>query len=99
MEKKIAVYICTGCGIGDALDIDALSKVASKEYKADICKTDAFLCGKSGIELIKQDIQGEGANTIVVAACSSRVNILAGFVFSFGSSILLQNEIGITSRL
>ena len=27
MDKKLGVYICTGCGIGDSLDIDALKKV------------------------------------------------------------------------
>ncbi|AGL03021.1 FAD-dependent oxidoreductase [Desulfoscipio gibsoniae] len=87
MEKKIGVYICTGCGIGDALDIDALSKVASKEYKADICKTDAFLCGKNGIELIKADIEGEGVNTVVVVGCSSRINT---DVFNFGSDKIVE---------
>lgn len=87
MEKKIAVYICTGCGIGDALDIDALSKVASKEFKADICKNDAFLCGKSGIEIIKQDIDGEGVNTIVVAGCSARINT---DVFNFGPDKIVE---------
>ena len=24
MDKKYGVYICTGCGIGESLDIDAL---------------------------------------------------------------------------
>ena len=28
MDKKYGVYICTGCGIGDSLDIDALGDVA-----------------------------------------------------------------------
>lgn len=87
MEKKIAVYICTGCGIGDALDIDALSNVALKEYKADICKTDAFLCGKDGVALIKNDIENEGVNTVVVAGCSSRVN---SDVFTVGPDKILE---------
>ncbi|MBF7083887.1 hydrogenase iron-sulfur subunit [Desulfallas sp. Bu1-1] len=87
MEKKIAVYICTGCGIGDALDIDALSKVATGEYKVSICKTDGFLCGKDGVELIKKDIEGEGVNTIVIAGCSSRVNY---DVFDFGPDKIVE---------
>ena len=29
MEDKIGVYICTGYGIGEALDIEALAKVAN----------------------------------------------------------------------
>ncbi|SFQ94651.1 FAD-dependent oxidoreductase [Desulfoscipio geothermicus] len=87
MEKKIAVYICTGCGIGDALDVDALSNVALKEYKADICKTDAFLCGKDGVAVIKNDIENEGVNTVVVAGCSSRVN---ADVFNFGPNVIVE---------
>ncbi|GAJ01331.1 unnamed protein product, partial [marine sediment metagenome] len=31
MEKKTAVYICKGCGIGEALDTEQLSKVATDE--------------------------------------------------------------------
>ncbi|WP_027366017.1 FAD-dependent oxidoreductase [Desulfotruncus alcoholivorax] len=87
MEKKIAVYICTGCGIGEALDIDALSKVATGEYKAPICKQHGFLCGQEGVELIKNDIEAEGANTIVIAGCSSRVNY---DVFSFGPDKIVE---------
>ncbi len=87
MEKKIAVYICTGCGIGDALDIDALSKVATGEYKVPICKTDGHLCGPDGVNLIKQDIDGEGVDTIVIAGCSSRVNT---DVFNFGPDKIVE---------
>ncbi len=39
MEEKIGVFICTGYGIADALDIEALSKVATGEYKVPFCKT------------------------------------------------------------
>jgi quinone-modifying oxidoreductase subunit QmoB len=85
VDKKLAVYICTGCGIGDALDIDALSKVATKEYKVPVCKSHPFLCGAEGVELIKQDMEGEGVNTIVIAACSMRVNY---DVFNFPNAIV-----------
>ena len=33
MDHKIGVYIDTGYGIGEALDIEALSKVATEEFK------------------------------------------------------------------
>jgi len=33
MEKKIAVYVCAGCGIGDAIDIEQLSKIATEGRK------------------------------------------------------------------
>jgi quinone-modifying oxidoreductase, subunit QmoB len=72
MEKKIATYICTGCGIGEALDIEALAKMATKECKAALCKTHPCLCNEEGLALIKQDIASEGVNTVLLAACSSR---------------------------
>lgn len=72
MEKKIGVYICTGCGIGEAVDPEQLGKVAQEEYKVAVCKTHPFLCSKEGVGVIKADI-AEGINTIVVAACSPRV--------------------------
>jgi len=70
MDKKYGVYICTGCGIGDTLDIKALSS-AGKKFPV---KTHPFLCGKEGVELIKKDISAEGTNTLVIVGCSRRVN-------------------------
>ncbi len=71
MDKKYCAYICTGCGIGDALDIEALSGVVSGEMSME-CKSHAYLCGKEGRALIEGDIAG-GINTVVVGACSPRV--------------------------
>ncbi len=73
MEKKLGVYICSGCGIGDALDLEQLSKVATDENSIPICKTHSNLCGKEGVDLIKGDMDSEGVNSIIVAACSPRV--------------------------
>jgi quinone-modifying oxidoreductase subunit QmoB len=73
MEKKIAVYICTGCGIGDALDIEQLGNVATDEQSVPICKNHPNLCSQEGAALIKNDIDNEGANTLIIAACSPRV--------------------------
>ncbi len=74
MDKKLGVYICSGCGIGDVLDIEALTKLGKGELKAPICKTHPYLCGPEGAELIRNDIANEGVNTIIVAACSPRAN-------------------------
>jgi quinone-modifying oxidoreductase subunit QmoB len=65
MEKKLGVYLCSGCGLGDSFDIDALEKIATDEYDASLCKKHSFLCDKEGIELIKNDIKNEGINTVV----------------------------------
>jgi quinone-modifying oxidoreductase subunit QmoB len=72
MSKQYGVYICTGCGIGDALDIKSICDVVEEE--ALPCKSHEFLCGKEGAALIRKDIEEEGINTIIIGACSRRVN-------------------------
>ncbi|MBS3759586.1 MAG: FAD-dependent oxidoreductase [Desulfobacterales bacterium] len=72
MSKKYGVYICTGCGIGDALDIKSICDAVEEEGVT--CKTHDFLCSKEGADLIKKDIEENGTNTIVIGACSKRVN-------------------------
>jgi len=73
MDKKTGVYICTGCGIGDALDAEALSNLATSEFKVASCKLSPILCSAEGLSLIRQDIDGAGIDTLVIAACSPRV--------------------------
>ena len=62
MEKKYSAYLCSGCGIGDALDMEALAEVVTGEMSMD-CKTADCLCGSEGRALIENDI-AEGINTI-----------------------------------
>jgi len=73
MDKKYGVYICGGCSIKEALDLEKLSQVAIKEYKVPICKTHPALCGEEGVALITNDMQAEGVNSVIIAACSGRV--------------------------
>lgn len=84
MEKKIGVYICSGCGIGDALNIEQLEGVAGEQNVA-LCRNHPILCSKEGVQLIKEDIEKEGVNAIVIAACSPRVMY---DVFSFNGCIV-----------
>jgi quinone-modifying oxidoreductase subunit QmoB len=72
MDKKYGAYICTGCGIGESLDTDALKDVAAEEGFA--VQTHAMFCGKAGVEVLKKDIAENGINTLLIAACSRRVN-------------------------
>jgi len=72
MDQKIGVYICSGCGIGESIDVDALSSVA-KEFKIAKCQTHSALCNADGAGLIKNDIESSAINAVVVAACSARV--------------------------
>ncbi len=72
MAGKLGVYICTGCGIGEAVDGEKLAKVATSECKAASCRTHPALCGAEGCAQIRQDLAGGAVDTVVVAACSPR---------------------------
>jgi quinone-modifying oxidoreductase subunit QmoB len=85
METKIGVYICKGCEIWASLDIDKLSEVATGETEAAICKTHDVLCSREGLATIQADLEGEGLNRVVVAACSQRV---FPELFEFGADVL-----------
>jgi len=70
-ERKTGVFLCSGCGIGESLNVAALEGVSKTEYKLE-AKTHPCLCGDEGVALIKADVEA-GTNQVVVAACSSRV--------------------------
>jgi quinone-modifying oxidoreductase subunit QmoB len=72
MDKKTCAYLCSGCGIGEALDMEALAEVVTGEMSMD-CKSGDYLCGEAGRAMILKDIEDEGVNTIVIGACSPRV--------------------------
>jgi quinone-modifying oxidoreductase subunit QmoB len=87
MDSIQGVYICSGCGIGDAIDVSKLEKVANDEFKVKVCRTHEFLCGKEGVEQIAADIAGEDLNKVVVCACSMRVCTDA---FDFGDKAITE---------
>lgn len=72
MDKTYCAYLCSGCGIGDALDMEALAEVVTGEMSME-CKTGKCLCGPEGRALMEKDMKDNGVNTFVVAACSPRV--------------------------
>ena len=71
-DVKIGAYICQGCGLGERLDCDELATVAQRDGKAQVVKQHEFLCNAEGVKMIQDDIDNEGVNRVVVAACSRR---------------------------
>jgi len=71
-EMKTAAYICSGCGLGDKLDIAQLSKIAQKEGKMALVREHAFLCNPEGVQMIRNDIASEAVTHVCIAACSRR---------------------------
>lgn len=68
---KVGVYICTGYGIGEALDLEALKKVAVGELKVELCKEVAS-CEAADLEFMRKDVAAEGVNRLVVAGPTIR---------------------------
>jgi quinone-modifying oxidoreductase subunit QmoB len=71
-DNKFAAYICTGCGLGDKLDIKTLEKIALKEGKMQVVKSHPFLCEAAGVQMINDDIANEAVTHVCIAACSRR---------------------------
>ncbi len=73
MDHKIGVYIDTGYGIGEALDIEALSAVATNEFKVAVCRAEPYWPDPDKLAIIRNDIAGENLTAIVIAGASPRV--------------------------
>ncbi len=72
-DRKPGVYLCKGCGIGEAVDVGELEKLPASEFKIGTCKTHDALCSDEGVALIKADIDGGDINQAIIGACSHRV--------------------------
>jgi quinone-modifying oxidoreductase, subunit QmoB len=73
MDKKLGVYICGGCSIGESLNTESLVKIATGEGKAAACRVHPFLCSPEGVSIIQKDLGSNTVNAITIAACSPRV--------------------------
>jgi quinone-modifying oxidoreductase subunit QmoB len=69
---KLGVFLCTGCGIGDAIDVDEVIEAADDRGCA-MTLTHECLCAAEGLEAIKSSVSENELDGILVAACSERV--------------------------
>ncbi len=86
-ENKVGVYLCSGCGLNEALNFDELVKVAAEENKAPVCKVSQWLCRDEDVSMIKKDIADEKLNRVVIGACSQR---FLSDIFSFDSDVVVD---------
>lgn len=71
--KKPGVYLCQGCGIGEAVKPETLEKVVKSELKVAHCVRHPMLCSNDGVAAIKADLAAATIDGVVIAACSPRV--------------------------
>ncbi len=71
-DKKIAAYLCKGCGLGERLNVNELKVIAEREGRVDMVREHDFLCSEAGVQLIQNDIDNEGVTNVAICACSRR---------------------------
>lgn len=87
MEKKIGLYICKGCGIGEAVDVEKIQNIGKNALRVPVVQVHDVFCSREGIDLIKKDIAEQGVNSIVIAGCSPRVK-----TYEFSFPVVLLRE-------
>jgi quinone-modifying oxidoreductase subunit QmoB len=87
VANKTGVYICSGCEIGEATNVEELQQVALREFRVPVCKTHPILCSEEGVNLLKGDLQNEGLDRLVLAACSRRYH---ENTFDFGKEVVVE---------
>lgn len=72
---KIGVYIChCGVNIASTVDIDRLTEAVGNYNAVVVARNYPYMCSDPGQELIRKDIQEQGLDRVVVAACSPRMH-------------------------
>ena len=71
--ERTDLYVCTGCGIGEAVDADALAALGESELKRP-GSVHGPLCIPEGVQALREGLAGSEAERVVIAACSERVN-------------------------
>ncbi len=70
-DEKTVCYLCKGCGLGDRLNMGQLATTA-KQSRANDVKEHDFLCNEEGVAMIRNDIDNDGVNKVIIGACSRR---------------------------
>lgn len=95
MEKRFAIYICSGCGIGNVIDVAGLAERTGRGAQIAIVRVHPFLCHEDGSDQIRQDIH-DGVNGVVIAACSPRVKT---DVFSFDPRSIFFDRVNLREQV
>ncbi len=71
--ERTDLYVCTGCGIGEALDAERLAAVGDDGLKHPGV-VHGPLCIPEGVAALREGLTAAEASRVVIAACSERVN-------------------------
>ncbi len=72
-KKQISLAVCSGCSIGECLDVDKLIQVAGESLEGISCMRHSALCSVAGIEALISFSDEAEVDRLAIAACSPRV--------------------------
>jgi heterodisulfide reductase subunit A2 len=73
--SRVGVYVCQcGGNISDVVDVDKVVEAAGKLPGVAVAKTNVFMCSDPGQNAVLEDIEKEGLDAVVVAACSPKLH-------------------------
>ncbi|MBU0609211.1 MAG: disulfide reductase, partial [Armatimonadetes bacterium] len=74
-KPRIGVYVCEcGINIGAVIDVAAVVRFAQTLPNVAVARPHRYTCSEAGQEMIKQDIQAQNLNRVIVASCSPRMH-------------------------
>jgi heterodisulfide reductase subunit A len=74
-DVKIGVYVChCGLNIAQTVDCRKVTEMAAGLDNVVVARDVAYACSEPGQQEIKDDIEANGLNRIVVASCSPRLH-------------------------
>jgi heterodisulfide reductase subunit A len=74
---RVGVYVChCGINISATVDVEAVRDFAAEMPHVAVARDYQYMCSDPGQAFIKEDIQKEGLDRVVVAACSPRMHEL-----------------------
>jgi len=74
-EQRIGVYVCQcGTNIAKVVNCEEVVRAVSDQPGVVVAKTYKYMCSNPGQEMIVADIQEQGLDRVVVAACSPRMH-------------------------
>ncbi len=89
MAEKIGVYVCGGCGIGEAVDLDAVCTAVKNKWspQCPVIKTHPILCSAEGKAVIDADIEANSLDAVCLCACTLRAK---WDVFKFDDAVQVE---------
>ncbi|MBN1814065.1 MAG: CoB--CoM heterodisulfide reductase iron-sulfur subunit A family protein [Anaerolineae bacterium] len=75
LEPRIGVYIChCGVNISATVDVESVAAFAATLPGVVVARDYMYMCSDPGQALIRQDIEEQDLNRVVVASCSPRMH-------------------------